>query len=92
MIYRRLGLVFLCIQIIQQLIPQELLVKILDNCRERNIYLVLDECFIEFCRGKKYDAGKTGVFKERGSSEVRRCVYLEYVKKQNPASSFKSSQ
>ena len=29
-------------------IPQELLLKILDNCRERNIYLVLDECFIEF--------------------------------------------
>ena len=28
-------------------IPQELLLKILDNCRERNIYLVLDECFIE---------------------------------------------
>ena len=31
------------------LLRQEVLVRILDYCKEQNIYVVLDECFIEFC-------------------------------------------
>lgn len=57
-------------------IPQELLLKILDNCRERNIYLVLDECFIEFLPEpeKVTDAGKTGRISESADSA---CVHKD---------------
>jgi len=33
------------------LLSREVLVRILDYCKEQNIYVVLDECFIEFCEG-----------------------------------------
>lgn len=32
-----------------RLMSREYLQKVLDVCREKNIYVVLDECFIEFC-------------------------------------------
>ncbi|MBE5865054.1 MAG: aminotransferase class I/II-fold pyridoxal phosphate-dependent enzyme [Lachnospiraceae bacterium] len=35
-----------------QLVSREYLERLLQICREKNIYVVLDECFIEFCEGK----------------------------------------
>lgn len=35
-----------------QLMSREYLECLLQICREKNIYVVLDECFIEFCEGK----------------------------------------
>ncbi len=32
-----------------RLVSREYLKKVLDICRDKNIYVVLDECFIEFC-------------------------------------------
>lgn len=33
------------------LLKQDVLEKILDYCKEQRIYVVLDECFLEFCEG-----------------------------------------
>ena len=35
------------------LMSREYLRKLLSHCRERGIYVVLDECFIEFCEGNR---------------------------------------
>ena len=34
------------------LMSQDLLLKVLKHCRDNGIYVVLDECFIEFCEGE----------------------------------------
>lgn len=36
-----------------RLMSREYLRKLLSHCRERGIYVVLDECFIEFCEGNR---------------------------------------
>lgn len=45
------------------LIDREILLKLLRHCQEKNIYLVLDECFIEFCSKELSMINKIDTFK-----------------------------
>lgn len=51
-LHRELDIVFLCNpnNPTGRLIPRELLVKILKRCRELDIFLVVDECFLDFVK------------------------------------------
>ena len=38
--------------------------NVLEVCKEKNIYVVLDECFIEFCEKRKFHSTKTQYLSE----------------------------